>query len=275
MIGLGALVRLFLRDLARRRFVWFLVIISIVAVVVIRWTTGTVEDAVGSGEPYDIATRRAASQLEGLAETLRTLAYVVAMLIAAQIAPESRKNGTAQFVLSLGVSRNALAGAQLSALLLSVTAGVLLLHGGVAIAGLRSEAVTPVEAAAGWVTLLVPLLLVSASAFALSLSSSVVETYLVFFGVPFLTQALPSFTRGGSDAFPGFAMRAIDNLGLLVPWFDHMSPWPHLAFEATSGAPHPEPGWHATHIALATAFWMVLGLWLHRRHDFGSRTAVR
>jgi hypothetical protein len=33
--------------------------------------------------------------------------------------------------------------------------------------------------------------------------------------------------------------------------------------------------WPTMHACLAIAFWVVLGVWLHGRHDFGSRTAVK
>ncbi len=90
-----------------------------------------------------------------------------------------------------------------------------------------------------------------------------------------ITQVAPAMARSISKDVPTFVVRAVDNVGLLVPWFDDSSPWPHVAFPGTQAAPHPELGWHAAHVICAAAFWVLLGLWRHRHHDFGSRMAVK
>lgn len=275
MIGFGALVRLFVRDLVRRRLLWGLIIVVIGIAAVNYWTTSTMMNAMARGESYDIATRRAARNLEQLASLLRLWVYVAVILLGAQVAPESRKNGTTQFVLSLGVRRDVLAGAQFCALAILISIGVILLHGGFAIAGLRAEAMTVGEAALSWTVLLPPLLLAAAAVFAMSLASSSIETYLLFFGVPFVTEVLPNTLRGVTQNLPLLAARAMDNISLLVPWFADLTPWPHVAFPATRAPPHPEWRWYAAHVVCAATFWIFVGLWRHRHHDFGSRAAVK
>jgi hypothetical protein len=275
VIAFATLVALFWRDLVRRRFLWALALVLVGVVAVNYWTVHTMEDAMGRGESYDIATRRAASNLEQLASTLRNWLYVAVILLAAQVAPESRKNGTTQFVLSLGVRRDVLAVAQFCALALMIFFGVVLVHGGFAVAGLRAEAINLADAAFAWIVLLAPLLLIGAAVFAFSLSSSAIETYLLFLGLPFLTQTLPDLTGSLAKGTPIVFVRVLDNLAMLVPWFDDLTPWPHLEFAATRAAPHPEWAWHAAHAACAVTFWCFVGIWRQRHHDFGSRTAVK
>ncbi len=187
-----------------------------------------------------------------------------------------RRNGTAQFVLSLGVRRDVLAAAQYCALALVLVAATLILHVGFAVAGLKTGALGGHEAALAWVTLLPALLAVAACVFALSLTASAPETYLVFLGIPFLTSALPSIISGFPKGFPLWLARGIENLGLLFPDPDQLVLWPHLSFgRSLGGTPLPQWTWPLAQSAAAVAFWIVLGLWRHWRHDFGSRTALK
>ena len=275
MTSFSALVRLFIRDLIRRRLLWALVIVLIGAAAVNYWTVSTMMSAMEQGESYDIATRRAAQNLDQLAAFIRSWLYFAVVLLGAQVAPESRRNGTTQFVLSLGVSRDKLAAAQLCALALLISVGTIVLHTGFAIASLRAEAMSPTDAALAWVGLLVPLLLASAAVFAVSLSWSSIETYLLFLGVPFLTQTLPDYLSGLTRGMPVLISRMLENIGLLVPWFNDLTAWPRLSFTETLAPPHPEWRWYAAHAVCAVAFWIFFGLWRHRHHDFGSRTAVK
>src|SRR5687767_10242489 len=128
MSAFFSLVRLFVRDLIRRKLFWALVVVMIGSAAIAYWTNQQMVDAMGRGESYDMASRRAASNLDHLADSVRTWLYIAVILLAAQVAPESRKNGTAQFVLSQGVRRDVLAASQLTALAFLITSGVLLVH---------------------------------------------------------------------------------------------------------------------------------------------------
>jgi ABC-type transport system involved in multi-copper enzyme maturation permease subunit len=273
--GFGALVRIFLRDLARRRLLWALVLITMAVVAVNYWIAGSVEEAVGNGESWDIATRHAASRLGDLVSWLRPWLGIVVVLFAAQVAPESRRNGTTQFVLSLGVSRNVLAAAQYVALAILLCAAVLIVHAGFSVAGVRTGYLSAQEIALSWITLLVPALATAGAVFALSLTASPLETYLVFLGVPVITRILPGAIGGFPRVFPLPLVRGIQNFSLLFPEFDELVLWPHLSFGGGTAAPHPQWHWALVHASAAIAFWVLFGVWLQRRHDFGSRTALK
>lgn len=275
MTGFRALVGIFLRDLVRRKMLWAIVALAIAAIAISHWTNRMIAEAVGNGDSWDIATRRAASRLDDLAFSVRSWSFIIAVLFAAQVAPESRRNGTTQFVLSLGVRRDTLAAAQFAALTVIVAAATLVLHVGFAVAGLNTHAIDGREAALAWPTLFVPLLAACAATFALSLTASTIETYLVMLVVPLLTRTLPSLLHGFAHGFPVFVVRATDNVSLFFPQLDQLVLWPHLAYGGSQGEPRPLLTWPVAHAIAAMLFWVVLGVWLHRRHDFGSRTAVK
>jgi hypothetical protein len=273
--GFGALVGMFLRDLVRRRLFWALVLLTLAIVGVNYWTTRVTEDALGDGATWDIATHRAASLLEDVAAWMRGWIGFVVVLLSAQVAPESRRNGTSQFVLSLGVRREVLAAAQFTALAVLLGAGFAILHLGFAVAGLKTGYLTTSDAALAWLSLVVPMLALAACVFSLSLTASAIETYLAFLGLPLLARVLPAQMHGFPRAFPPALVRAIENLTLLFPDSETLIAWPLLSFGRSSGRPAAELAWPVAHVLAATAFWVVLGVWLQRHHDYGSRTALK
>jgi hypothetical protein len=145
-----ALVWLFLKDLTRRRLLWGLALLMVLVFAIGHWTSSTIEDAMGHGESFTSATRQAAARLDGLGDQVRDWLYFVVILIAAQVAPESRKNGTTQFVLTSGVGRGALAAAQLTALAIVVSGAVILVHVGFAVAFLHAGVVIAKDLFLGW-----------------------------------------------------------------------------------------------------------------------------
>jgi hypothetical protein len=272
--GFGGLVKLFLRDLVRRKFLWVLVVLTLAMVGLTYATTRTMEEAIGNGETWEMATRRATNQLESFASWMRPWLAFAVVLLAAQLAPESRRNGTTQFVLALGVRRHVVAAAQFAALTLVLTAGVLIVHAGFVVAGLRAGNMHANEIAASWVTLLAPLLAIAASVLSISLTASALETYLIFLAVPLLASIVPTI-HGVPKVVPLALVRALENLNLLVPNPTELTTWPRLTFGDAHGPPSPEWGLLVAQACTALAFWMLLGLWRQSRHDFGSRTATK
>ena len=51
--------------------------------------------------------------------------------------------------------------------------------------------------------------------------------------------------------------------------------WPRLALPTPERPPFPAWGLETLHGLAATAFWVVIGLWAYRRHDFGSRIPTK
>jgi hypothetical protein len=268
-----ALVRLFLRDLVRRRLLWILVFLALGGAALSYWAGRSIDQAMGNGATWEMATRRAASGLEELASTVRAWVAIVVVVFSAQVAPESRRNGTTQFVLSMGIPRDVLAAAQFAALALVLAAATLVTHVGFSIAGLETQALTVREAALSWPWLYLPLLGVAATAHALSLTASAVETYLVLIGVPFVARTLPWLMHGLPGSLPAWTVRLLDNVSLFFPSTSEIVAWPHLSFGAPAGL--SSLTMMTLHAAAAVAFWVVLGLCMQRWHDFGSRTAVK
>ncbi len=274
MTGFGSLVMLFLRDLVRRKFLWVLVVLTLGMVGLAYATTRTIEEAMGNGETWEMATRRATSQLESFASWMRPWLAFAVVLLAAQLAPESRRNGTTQFVLALGVRRHVLAAAQFAVLALVVTGGVLIVHAGFVVAGARTGNMRTLEIAASWLTLLAPLLAIAASVLSVSLTASALETYLLFLAVPLLASIVPTI-HGVPKVVPLAFVRALENVKLLLPDPAELTTWPHLTFGEAHGPPFPEWGFLVAQACTALAFWTLLGLWRQSRHDFGSRTSTK
>jgi hypothetical protein len=271
----GALVRLYLRDLVRRRLLWGLALVAIVVFAIGHWTSSAVEEAMGQGESFATATRQAAARLDQLANQVRQWLYIAVVLVAAQVAPESRKNGTTQFVLTSGVSRVTLAAAQFVALAIILGSAIVLVHAGFAVAFVHAHDVVPVDLSLGWLMLLGPMLAGAACVFAVSLTAGSIETYLLFFGLPLIGQTLPSWMGTSIKHTPLVLARLLENVAMLFPSFPELARWPHLSPARSDGAPFADWGSGVTHAVLATAFWVSFGMFLHGRHDFGSRTAAK
>jgi hypothetical protein len=82
----------------------------------------------GQGSSFDRATRAALSELDRLASQFRTGLVFAIIVMSALVAPESRRNGSLQFVLSLQVSRRRAALAQFAALSALVTAAAVIVY---------------------------------------------------------------------------------------------------------------------------------------------------
>jgi len=276
---LRALAALFLKQLIRRKLLWVIVALLAGMMLINYLVVRQMDQLVGRGESYDVATRRAAVELESYAEPVRACGIVLVLLASALVAPASRKDGTTQFALSFGVSRIELAVAQFAALAVFVGVSVLILHVGYVIAALRVHGMSVTEAEWAWLWLLVPLLLLAAAVFALSLRWPAIVTYVIFLGIVFLAVPLVEAVLAHADwakHAPVFVTRLVDNVELLYPKAFSLVLWPHLSPRGSAeGPPYPHWGWLIIHTLLSTAFWVALGTWAYLRHELGSRMPTK
>ena len=131
------------------------------------------------------------------------------------------------------------------------------------------------EVGLAWSMWLLPVLVLAAAVLSVSLTASAIETYLVFGGGAFVLDMLPDAVHGLPRNTPMVVVRGLQNLGLLLPSPTELVTWPHLSFGHATEPPYPEWHWALAQQLSAAAFWIILGLWLQRRHDFGSRTALK
>jgi hypothetical protein len=71
------------------------------------------------------------------------------------------------------------------------------------------------------------------------------------------------------------ASRIVDNWGLLFPKVAALILWPRAILPVPARPPWPAWSWEVLHVVAAIAFWVVVGSWAYRRHDFGSRIPTR
>ena len=271
-----SLVRLFWQHLIRRKSLW--VVVALVGMVMLINATiqSQMKEMLEEGVRYDIATRRAAVTLDRYAEQIRQGAVMLVVVVAALIAPASRKEGTTQFVLTLSVSRLRLAAAQFGALALFILLGTLVVHAGYTVAAARLGLLRVPQALFGWAVFLVPLLLLASASFALSLTRPALVVYSILLGVPNLALPLLSaWVASWSVRVPELvrflSARIIDNVGLLFPRIETLVVWPKLWFAVPERPPYPAWGWEALHQLAVVGLWVVVGVWAYRRYDFGSR----
>jgi hypothetical protein len=274
------LVRLFWRQLIRRKSLWIVMAI-VAAVLLINYTiSARMKEMLEEGVRYDIATRRAAAALETYAQQVREGSVFLVLVVAALVAPPSRRDGTTQFVLTLSVSRRRLALAQFGALAVFILLGTLVVHLGFVVAAHRLGTSRPSEALFAWALLLLPLLVLAAASFSLSLTRPAVVVCLILLGVPYLLlPLLAAFVDSWETVVPQalrlLAARSIDNVKLLFPRLPPLILWPRLALPTPERPPLPAWGLEGLHALGAAAFWVVAGLWAYRRHDFGSRIPTK
>jgi len=271
-----ALTVLFFRDLVRRRMLWLLVAVAAGSIAFNYFLAREVGSLVEAGNSYDVALREAAVVFHHFTRTLLPGIMLVVAGVAVLVAPESRRNGTTQFVLSVPLRRRSLALSQFSAIAIFIVLSVLVAHVGVAFAGWRIGVITPEQAALSWIGLLVPVLIVAAVVFALSLVFSVPATLLTFVGVPALVALATSVIRQTRILDSPFLVKLLEQTAFLFPKPENIVAWPRMPLELLQlGRPAPDWSLLAVHEVCTLLFWFVLGAWLYRRHNFGSRTALK
>jgi hypothetical protein len=273
-------VWLFWQQLIRRKSLWIVVALAGVVLLINFILASQMKGMLEEGIRYDIATRRAGAALDSYAGQIREWSVVLALVVGALVAPPSRKDGTTQFVLTLSVSRRRLALAQFGALGLFILVGTLVVHAGFVVAAYRLGVLSVREAAISWLFLLIPLMAAAAASFSLSLTRPALLVYAILLGIPYLLLPLlsafiGSWTTKVPEVTRLLASRIVDNWGLLFPKVATLIIWPRAVLPTPTRPPWPAWSWEALHVLSTVAFWVVIGFWAYRRHDFGSRTPTK
>jgi hypothetical protein len=280
MNGFWTLTGLFLKQLIRRKSLW--IVFSVLAVMVLMnyFILSEMERALGAGESYDIASRRATSQLQSFGGEIRNYSMVFVLVVSALVAPAARKDGTAQFVLTLSAGRLKMAAAQFTALAAMVSTSLLIIHIGYVAAALKIDAMTGIEAMVSWIFLVLPLLLYAAVIFSFSMTRPAVVTLIVFLVLPYILLGLAEAGINEMAKRLAFApmvlSRFVDNAAFLFPKIKQIILWPGLTpAMIVKQAPFPDWTWLILQILFSSLFWMILGYWTYRNYDFGSRNLTK
>jgi len=275
MNAFAGLTLLFLRDLIRRRSLWIVIALLLAMLAINYYIQQEFQFSLERGERYDIASRRAVGMLEEYAGSIRELLMVGIVIIATLVAPESRRNGTTQFVLSIPLGRLRVALAQFAALGILVTLLVLVLHLGFCVTAWEYRAMDWWEMGTAWAPLLLSCLLLAAPVFAFSTVGSIIATLILFLVLPHAMEVAVMGLQSVRALDLGLLVKLLENIRMLFPRMEQLLFWPHLPAPNPAGlALAPEWGWLLLHELAVACFWCLLGYWLYRNHDFGSRTAL-
>ncbi len=271
------LVKIFFSQMIRSKALWLMTAVIISMILLNLYYQSQFSEWIDGGMTYDMATQKASNKLNAIAEELRYYSVLFVIIVSALIAPVSRKNGTTQFVLSMQVSRLRLALSQYIALSLFITAAVLITHIGFSIAGLRLGNMGLPELLIGWLSLLIPLLIIAAVSFSISTAFSSIAVYIVLLGVPFLIlPLLESLIRWKGEWVPVPMARLIDNLNFLFPNPDFLMFWPYLSSRLmTTDPPYSIWIWSVMNFILSAVFWIALSYYVYRGYNIGSRQVLK
>ncbi len=266
------LLRVFIRDLVRRKAPWLLALLVVAALVVEYWIGSVVPspaaDLVPGAQPV-LSRAQALLKLRIAELTISRWGILAVLALSAMFAPESRRNGTTAFFLCLGVGRLPLAVAQYTSLALFLAAGALIAHVGYCFAAWSLDQISLSNALFAWLCLLLPFLLVAAAAFSLSLTRGAMETCAILIGIP-LAAFAGARMLGDSESEPSLLVMLLDHIRLAFPDLGRsVAFWPRPAAAAAAIGLRP-----AVQSLVSIAFWVTLGLWLYLRRDLGSRAAT-
>lgn len=229
------------------------------------------------GMTYDMATQRASSNLNSMAEQVRTYSVLLVIIISALIAPASRKNGTTQFVLSMQVTRLRLSIAQYTALAVFITSAVMITHLGFSFVGLYIGSMGLLEVLIGWISLLLPLLVIAAISYSLSTAFSSIAVYITLLGIPFLILPLiDTLMNWRGKWIPVSVARLFDNIGFLFPNPEFLMFWPHLSpGHMVTDPPFPIYMWCILNFVFTAAFWISISYYFFANYNIGSRQPLK
>lgn len=272
-----SLVKIFLSQLIRSKVLWMICAVITAMVLLNIYYQSQIGEWLEGGMTYDMATRKAANRLNSLAEQVKSYSVLLVILVSALVAPASRKNGTTQFVLSLQVSRLKLFIAQYAALAIFITSAVLITHIGFGIVGFYIGSIGILELFAGWISLLIPLLVIAAVSFSLSTAFSAIAVYIALFGFPFLLLPLfDTLMHWKGKLIPVQIARFIDNFGFIFPDPEFLMFWPRLSPKfITTDPPFPIYTWSILNFIFSAAFWILLSYYFYSNYNIGSRQALK
>lgn len=93
--------------------------------------------------------------------------------------------------------------------------------------------------------------------------------------LPLLSSFVGTWTTKVPEIARLLASRIVDNWGLLFPKVATLIVWPRTIPPPPARPPWPAWSWEVLHVVAACAFWVAIGFWMYRRHDFGSRTPTK
>ncbi len=272
-----SLVRIFFSLMIRSKAVWVICAVVIAMILLNFYFQSQMNEWLEGGMTYDMATRRASNSLSSMAAQVRSYSILLVIIVSALIAPASRKNGTTQFVLSMQVTRLKLSIAQYAALTVFITAAVMITHLGFSIVGLYIGSMGLFEVLIGWISLLVPLLIVAAISFSLSTAFSSIVVYITLFGIPsLLLPLLDTFMQWKGKWIPVPVARLFDNFGFLFPDPKFLMFWPHLSpGHMVVDPPFPIYMWSILNLVFAAAFWIFISYYFFANYNIGSRQPLK
>jgi ABC-type transport system involved in multi-copper enzyme maturation permease subunit len=272
-----SLVRIFFSLMIRSKALWVICAVVISMVLINFYIQSQMNEWLEDGMTYDMATQRASNNLNSLAEQVRSYSVLLVTIVSALIAPASRKNGTTQFVLSMQVTRLRLSVAQYAALAVFIASAVMITHLGFCIVGLYIGSIGLLEVLIGWMSLLLPLLIMAAISFSLSTAFSSIVVYLTLFGIPFLLlPLLDTLMQWKGKWIPVPVARLFDNLGFLFPDPEFLMFWPHLSpGHMVTDPPFPIYSWSILNFIFSAAFWVFISYYLFANYNIGSRQPLK
>jgi ABC-type transport system involved in multi-copper enzyme maturation permease subunit len=272
----SSLVSLFLRDLIRRRTLWVLATILAGVVAFNLYISDQTQQFEQANRVASTVGPQLAGSFTQLAEAIHYFVLLFVSLLALLVAPESRRNGTTQFLLTLPISRGRIARAQLAAIAILIGASVLILHVGIGYGGWRIGAMSATELWLSWIPLLVMCLLQALPVFALSTSMSATATLIIILVVPILLAVTANALAAFRSIDATLPIRLIEHARFLFPDLSSLLAWPRVWLSYQVGdVPATSLRLLFVHQLCAVAFWTLAGLLRYRRYEFGSRTLLR
>ncbi len=277
MYNFPILVKIFFKQLIRSKALWIISGLLLVMVLLIFFYESNMQEWLGSGMTYDMATGKASNQLKNLSNSIVSYSILFIIIISALIAPGSRKNGTTQFVLCMQVSRLKLALAQFSALSIFVCIATLIIHIGFAITAIKVSLIGFPELFLAWIPFLATLLVASAISFSLSTGFSTIATYIILFGIPkILLPLIQELMVWKGQWIPVPVARLFDNLAMLFPDPKNIIFWPFLSPQMDIiSPPYPLWTWCLLNYSFGALFWILVGFYCYSGNNIGSRQVLK
>jgi len=271
-----ALVGLFVRDLVRRRLLWVLTSIFAGVLAFNYYVTNQQQTLIEQGATPEQTTAAIAAAFEAVTRLLAAIVLPFATSLAVLVAPESRRSGATQFLLSVPVSRGRVAASQYGAVALLLAGVVAIMHVGLGYPAWRAGVMSGFELLVSWAPLLAVVLIQAAMVVALSTALSTSVTLITVLLVPFLlwlgTRVLISL--GGVDAT--LVIRLCEHAQFVFPHLGNALVWPRpFPVYDTGAVPRASALLSVAHEVASVSFWILLGLFLYRRSDVGTRTLLR